>query len=636
MSRAGDKSNRGAREAQEELEKGLSRRNAELAVSGLLRLAPELRAPGLNRVGALFREDVRGAHQRGDWARLGYWAARAEREPRLLGESEGGEVDMTAWALMWGCARTKDFSRARWLRQRLSAALPEHAPELAAALDSYLETGGKPRPELVARLSCEEPAAVDPRLGYEPLRPRRAYPRPGTAEEVERSVLGCRALEPWPVFAATAGDWAASSSAVVARAIRLLAGKLAVLEQLTRAVAAQEARPPSPALLLAEVIREERAPLELSGEALVSFRLVAAELTAAPLVSEQQALAYCTAAAAAAAYPEHRELVAASLAGVRFTPETCRAGLRLFEQLLSGCGTAALVVKAVELSESSGDPRDAPSWLQGAFQRSVESGELTQWLRGAAKRERIDFLTMVGQAMPPRQAERLFDRAWEVADDALRADLVELLESLIGRMQANWALHELRPAMPAVSDLDSLVASLLDEVNRATSLPPEVSKLWQRVEARALPGCPRLLELSLTDARSPAQARQAIERCLGENARMEARLEAIGVLCKAGALALADEVAARLLGDFREQPQALAEALVVASRMPQTEPLLPSLARAFRDALRTPAPNTREIEQALEICRRLASRRKTRKRKQGGARKPRTKRRAPSTDQLPF
>src|SRR5207249_5614129 len=77
------------RRARERVEKGLGRRDLDMALEGLLALPPAARGAVVGPVAALFSATVASLRQAGAWGRLHMLAARAEAEPALLGVSRG-------------------------------------------------------------------------------------------------------------------------------------------------------------------------------------------------------------------------------------------------------------------------------------------------------------------------------------------------------------------------------------------------------------------------------------------------------------------------------------------------------------------------------------------------------------------
>jgi len=96
----------------ENVEKGIRRGDAELALQALLRLAPADRTPFLERVGVLFRSAVQADHLAKSWSRLTFWASRAEKVPGLEGAASSPERFATHWALTWGAIKTGEWETA--------------------------------------------------------------------------------------------------------------------------------------------------------------------------------------------------------------------------------------------------------------------------------------------------------------------------------------------------------------------------------------------------------------------------------------------------------------------------------------------------------------------------------------------
>src|SRR5688500_7036173 len=124
-----------------DVEKGLKRHNAELAIGALLKLAPEQRSTWFSAVCPLLQEEVVAAQRRKDWACLHAWAVRVDKEPGLLGALSASERAGIRWALLWGCIFNKDVSRACVHFEGLAPALSAVHPAEADALRAWLHSG---------------------------------------------------------------------------------------------------------------------------------------------------------------------------------------------------------------------------------------------------------------------------------------------------------------------------------------------------------------------------------------------------------------------------------------------------------------------------------------------------------------
>ncbi|MHB8874234.1 MAG: DUF6109 family natural product biosynthesis protein, partial [Myxococcaceae bacterium] len=418
--------------------KGLARKDAERAATALLKLSPEERTGLLPAVAALVRGDIAAAHGRGDWSRLGFWAARADREPRLLGDG-GAQAAEARWPLVWAAGRGKDFPRALRLWQPLHSELRERGPVLAGAVDAWLLSEGRPGPEALAGVPRAPPP--DQRLGYEPVRKRAPIARPDCVAAVEQAVLACCALEPWPVFAETARGWVERSSPEVGLAVRVLAGRLAVREQLRRTAACGRG-PSAPAVLLAALAKPPEALAALATEVLVSFRLLASAGRGRPFESEEEARPFCALAEVAFGLPAQRLLVTEAVVGRLFGAGAARAGLRLLERILAASNQPALALKALRLwSLARSEGPAAPAWLAQAWRRLAggEPGALTALLARQEPKEARETLQLASDSLPLDLGEAVIDALWAGATPELRHQLAEMVRALVAR---SWVESE--------------------------------------------------------------------------------------------------------------------------------------------------------------------------------------------------
>src|SRR5579883_2491182 len=272
MGRPKDRDAISARRAREDLDKGLRRRNVDLAVEGLTRLPEAERGQAGPLVTALFREEAERllrdrAGQQGRLAVLAGWAAD---EPALL----GGRVELT-WALLGALLRARDLPRARRLYALIEAGVRDRAPALHAWLRAFLDGEGRIPAEAADHLPRLPVAQPDLRLGYDPpARPRARVPAPRTPEEAPAAVLtlfGSEGVRPLAVAEALRG-WLREAPPPVRAALAQAAGPLVVREALQRA----QTRQGIGGLLALLADLAAITPEGLAGEAFLGFRLASA------------------------------------------------------------------------------------------------------------------------------------------------------------------------------------------------------------------------------------------------------------------------------------------------------------------------------------------------------------------------
>ncbi|HLL53343.1 MAG TPA: DUF6109 family natural product biosynthesis protein [Myxococcaceae bacterium] len=591
------------------LEKGLARKDAELAVEGLLALTPPEREARLGAVVPLFREAVEAARRGRDGARLVFWAARADREPGLVGGDPA-----VCWALLWGCARGREWTRARRWFDMLSPALVSRAPALERALDAWLAAEGRPAPEALSGLSFREPSA-DPRLGREPVRPRVPPPEPPREpEEVDAPVLACCATQPWNVFATAVETWASRASSETSRRIWLLAGRLAVRELLRR-LAAGERQGFEPAALLARAAGE----VELPGELVGAFRALLSSLPERTLAHPEDARTLAAVAMAIARWPEHRRFVVEAVAALVVEDAAGPVVLELARQLLRQQESAPLWGLALELWGATGELPRPPEWLQASLSALLAGDNaLLPWLRALSPEDREGVLTQLGLFFPAPRVGELIDRCWDGADELLRHELARMV---LDRLDAR-------------AGLTGRGAGVVPERAR---LKPEDLALWRGCAERLLRYEDGLLEYALGLADSEPEAWQAVEYYLRGRSGIVPYLEALGWVAAGGWPGLVLRLADTMFQVFADSPAALARGFdwCVRGRLPPA--IIREMARALLDSLALqPGPHGPEVERAVREAKRWGRRRsgsKTprkpvgknagKKKKGGGTRKPR-------------
>ena len=376
--------------ALDDVSKGLRRNDAELAVSALLKVASAERESVLPAVGALFRQAVLEVHRRGEWSRGVFWAARAEKEPRLYGLPDSDDHRAVLWALMWAAVISREFERAARLWALVRPQVEAKAPALALAIEAHIASRGSPPPALIAALNVPEP---DPRLGREPTQSssKLTLPAPTTLVSVESSVLAACSGLPWAQFADTVTTWVRTATPELARTIATLATSLAVRELLVRFSEAANSQRSVPGLLVAELIRQVGAQATMSEDVLLAFRLVASDGAQQPFANEQAARPFCALASATAAYELHRPLVVRALESRLFAPAAARSGLRLLEGLATKTLPPELFAKAVALicMEQHEFVPEAPAWLRQAWELLMkEPTDFQRWISALPERER--------------------------------------------------------------------------------------------------------------------------------------------------------------------------------------------------------------------------------------------------------
>lgn len=172
-----------------DIEKGLARRDAQLAFDALGKLPADAQLAQVARIQPLVEQEIERLHQSSDWSKLGSWAARLERQRLMVLPATG------KWSLFLGTFRSQLFDRARALADALTAAHPELSPLVAALLD------GAPVPSVFSALIKRE-HQERLRLGYTP--PKR---RSELGSDVEASVRVCRVNEGPVAFRQQVDAW---------------------------------------------------------------------------------------------------------------------------------------------------------------------------------------------------------------------------------------------------------------------------------------------------------------------------------------------------------------------------------------------------------------------------------------------
>ncbi len=632
----------------DDVAKGLKRNDAELAVAALLKLPVHERDAHLAAVGELFRAAVAEAHQRGDWSRLGFWVARVAKEERLGGDATSADAAKCWWALLWGAVRTKDLPRAALAWRHLEPQAQAQAPALGRLVGAFVESGATAVPAEAAPVAPR----VDPRLGHEPQSQRRPRPpAPTSVSQVETAVLTLCAQHPWGVFAETMEAWCQKAPAELAAPLRVLGVRLGVRELLIRAE--KHHADVSPAVLVATLLRDAGAPLEVADDVLVAFRVVASSVGPEPLATEAAARPFCLLGAATARFPAHREIVSRAVEGQLFAKGAARSGLRLVETLLGATGgsatpSLALAVKALKLWPLVNDEAFAPEWLAQAFARlSAERTALTRFLGDLDTKQRLAFFDAVGELLPAEVGEAIVDGAWDGSDGPVRHALGQLVADLVSHVNSDAItsarLRELTRDGPG-PDFESFLEEVEDEFESA-ELCPKALKLFERHEAQLLTLDREYLEMALEREQTLEDARKKVERFVAGKGAV-ALVEAAATATNAGWTELGFEVESRLVRDYASDAKALAEAFHAAHRLGAPRMVLFRLSLALLKAYEAAPATGDSVVRAVEAARVVVTpkikpkKSATKKAKKSKAKKkpskPKKSPAKPEQDDLPF
>ena len=639
------------RQALEDLPSALARGDAERAITALLRLPAADRAGGLAETAPLFRATVAREFREGNWSRLVFWAARAEREPLLLttnGVAE--EVREARWALMWGAARSRDWARARLYLSTIVGNLPAR---LAAVLQAYVAAEGAPEQELVLSLQPPLPEQpIDPRLGYDPGQrgASRAMPRaPTHPEEIEAAVLASRALLSPTQFVTSTERWADAAPelapALLALATRLIAGEIHA--RLAAGAPAWE-----PARAVARLCRRMGAPAELEAEATLALRVAGGAAAARTEgLDRDEAQGVAEIVGATAMFPGLRSAAVALAAHALFTIEARSTALEMLDALCQLPDGSPLLLKALAVWATKADPGAAPPpWIERGFTELLDRpGELARCMRQVPLRTQQMALAMAPAFLRPADAERFFDQAWSWADDCSKVALLAGFDELLLRVRtARGGATALSPALleelmsevafemgvdPTAGELREMLDSPMGRqlarrmaVEAADEpLPEAARRLWARFAERIIPYRISYLEMALENSNGKAERARATERYLGEKrgdplAMLEAVRSAEHDQCQLASKAMLD----RLVGCLKGDRERLARVLLEAGRMRLRRGVRGPLARAF-DAADLEARARDGAESNEVVAARLEARLLGRRRRTGRATAPRKK-----------
>lgn len=604
MGRPRDRQQAQARRAREDLDKGLKRRDAGLAVESWLGLPAEERAPLLERVAGVLRDELeRLARDRGgQQARLLALAAHVAAEPALL----AGRRDLH-WVLFAAAVRARDLGRARRLYAPLQEEITARAPAMHAWVSAFLDGGGQIAPEAAAGLPPLP--GPDPRLGHDAARPRVKLPTPRSAEEAERSVRLLFVLEGRPAaLREVLLGWIQEVPAL-APALARVAGPLAARDALRRVQAGQGAG--LVLVLLGELVRW--AGEELAADVFLGFRLASAALHRR--ASDPEALrAFASLATAVSTYPEHRPAVVAQAIELP-VPETWEAGLKvqldLYGALLSAPGVpdVRLWARALLLYSRSQESerdilREPPSFLTVALSRLLEERDgapLFEWMMQDAEPHVLStVLRGIGEGLPLELGEQVLEKGFaRQGEEQVRA-MTRLLTYLVQRRvlsRASMTSEEFRLVRGATwGDLAEIMDQVdaagypvpdelydtVDEADPGERLPQEMGSLYlmmrsalrggapmlerqrallRRFQEQALPYSHEIFSLACDAAGSSQEALRIAERHLSGTQAIEARIHVMQALYEREHNEAYEQVKDRMLSEYEADAPALSRAL---------------------------------------------------------------------------
>ncbi len=620
--------------ALEDLRRGLGRRDAELASTGLLALDRTAREPHLHAAAALVSAEIADARAHGAWSRLVPWAKRVELEPRLataLGEAAANEL---RWALVWGCAFSGEWVRAERLWREIGAG----SASLAFAMESWIAAKGQPSPPppLAARFAAPAP---DARLGVESIAPRSRVaelPRPSNPQDAEAAAIGARGalgpegFEAWAIRTMSEADVptacavgeVASALALRDTLVRLETGARDPLAPLTLVARSAEGRFVEGARSLVALrlalrgIRDAAAPRASPGVLVSLVRGCMRDASLAPVV--------CDALATLAADPNLRAdasepVIAALGAAVECLPDAVLGAAGDASERGPGSASRAGAEGAPVLTEAARAQRTAgaalwaagavlasrrrerghrrsavlPSWLDAKAESMIGDGQdVAAWLSRADVRSRRALLDFVSWSAPAQAAARVIVAAANLQDERVRADVGKCAEALVGRLTSRYCAscgfaHEAEnPTYDELSDAGKGV--------------------WLRIEDAVVGLSPWGLRLALQRAPSPAARKSALDGFAAHAKSGSDWIDAIAAarehrLRKAPRLLL-EQFVARFHSDAQELSSAFTAACRDIPRVDILVPLARALVTAADAASGSMPPHAAE---ATELARRL-------------------------------
>lgn len=571
-----------SKQAREDIRRGLSRGNAELACGGLLALPPAERDGGLlATVGALAVSGIEHAQAQAQWSRLVPWAMRVEAEPRLLTLLDPTRSSAARWALMWGCALSGEWVRASTFWREIAPASATRRATLADAVGAWIASRGAsvPMPLAVTTLA---PAVPDPRLGVEPIGPRAARDRapamPASPGEAEHAVVRARATLGAPALAAWVADALEHADAATARAVGEAASSIALRDALARAE---------------DCVRDAGASLQVvalcaeRGVAPAAHLLTALRVALRWLCDNRNTEARAGTLTAivrgcmrdAAVAPVVRD----ALVGVARRPEARDAADVLLEALgaaSEAAPSASLWATGAALAMRPGDRgRDrrarpeaqAALWLhKSAAPMTARPDDLVTWMREADPRARQGVMAFVVDHLSADAAGPLLTAMASARDERLRKDAARGVEDLLLRLSVRYCAScgfEHEPETLDREQLSPAALRVLDAVGAG---------VW----TLSVP----LLKVSLERVADGAARRTLLERFVDGLDSAENWLAAVVLARHFHLRKLPAELLDRLLARFAREPDELAAAYELAWNEIRDTGLALPIARALVDA----------------------------------------------------
>jgi hypothetical protein len=640
MARKDPESHRQKR-AKEDLEKALKRGDLELALASLENLRGAYPTGALEKVSLGFGGAVAQAHRTAQWARLHALAVRAESVPALLqAQASSQEADALRWALIWGCARSRDFRRARVLARELMPRLSANVA-LAGVVTGILEQEGAVSDAMMAALPKSLQRSPDVRLGHEPpmIRPG-ARQLPSNAEDAREAVLLAAHDLPLADAVDMIQRWLAQADPAIAKAIQATVVPVARREMLRRL---QGGVPLGPAvrLLLAALplVGRTQEQVEILVEA---TRIAASRLGPFPDV-DRDPDGFTLLASALLPEPAFGLAGARWIVSVIGSAPVCPGRDRLLEKvLLAHPGDFALWARVCARLVDPDHEREPPSWLWQCLERAcVDAGALAGgW--AAIPPDDIDRLVeRLTSAVPLPIGLRLVEQSWQGASPELRRHLCHLVD----------ALSEEGFSRPTADDFDGLDldASARRMVGRmlTRTLAGPTRGLWIRLGRELIEVEPHLLPYAIQAAgASPAERVRYLTAWLDGRVVLDEWLAALVDVARVPlhAQELRDAVFDHLLRKFAADAESLAKSLRRLEGSAPVQSVL-RLAHALLAAAHRPAHgHSFEVREALALARRLVKgqplerrRKQSKKPAQGGPERHRERRRrSPPKEQLDF
>ena len=573
----------------ENLEKGLRRGDAEVALQGLLRVPDSERGPFVEPVGALLRAAVQKAHQAKDWSKLMSWASRAEKLAALAGAPGTAEHQATCWAFTWAAIKTKEWERAlRWF-EPLGPLLAARSPSFAAAMASL--AAGKAVPEQLAPF-CKAAEAADARLGHDLKRTRAEWAVPASPSAAEQSLLAMVSREPWSVFAANVAQWATKVDETTRRLLWELAGALACREALRRARTGAPLGEPVELLRLA--VEGSGASEVLAGEAVLMLRLVGTH-TADEVGELARARVLAAAAKSVSAYPAHRLMAVAAVTQRTYSPEAASPIIKVLEHLAAQQLDVEVVGKAMLLLANFGpargtEARPSPELVRGlSAVIDADAEGLGRWLEVVEASRRENLTGWMGFVLPVEVIQKLICAVWP-AVPAARQTLLQMIDDVLLRLYANID--------PFSVDQDPLDLPL------ARAARP----FWKAVRGLVMSQDPEYFGFGLREAVDDADRREVIGQALAGKPDIELLLSAWKALRDNDRpVDLIEQVEEAVFRRYGEDQHALIHGVLEAQSLGLPIVLKRRLAEALRSQAHTPCHCERREDALVLMTRWLKS-----------------------------